>query len=122
MYESNESGTTQAYVRPFKGSQGRWQITTNGFLYGFWAKDDQSIYYIANDLTLYQVNIFNKGTSLTFDTPKPLFNLGERKISSLYDVTNNEENFLVEFSVGTSIIPPLTFVQNWRGLINKQNN
>ena len=119
LYESNESGNFQAYVRPFKGSQGRWQITTNGFLYGFWAKDDQSIYYIGNDFTLYQVKIINSGTSLTFDTPKPLFNLGERKILNLYDVTNNGENFLVEFSTGTSVIPPLTYIQNWKGLLAK---
>jgi len=44
-YVSDETGRNQVYVRPFPGSGGRWQISTDGGTEPLWAPDGRGIYY-----------------------------------------------------------------------------
>ena len=45
-YRSNESGTSEIYVRPFPGGRGgKWQISTGGGLYGLWSNNGRELFY-----------------------------------------------------------------------------
>jgi serine/threonine-protein kinase len=45
-YRSNESGTPEVYVRPFpSGRGGKWQISTEGGLYGIWSNNGRELFY-----------------------------------------------------------------------------
>ena len=45
-YRSDESGTSEIYVRPFPGGRGgKWQISTGGGLYGIWSNNGRELFY-----------------------------------------------------------------------------
>jgi len=43
-YSSDESGRDEIYVRPFEGTEGRWQISTGGSAVPHWRKPDEIIF------------------------------------------------------------------------------
>ncbi len=44
-YQSNESGRTEVYVRPFPPSDGRWLISDEGGGYARWSRDGKKLFY-----------------------------------------------------------------------------
>jgi len=46
-YESNESGDTEIYVRPFPGPGGKWQISTGGGSSAVWSRARRELLYLA---------------------------------------------------------------------------
>ena len=55
--------------------------------------------------------------SLIPDKPDKLFNMTDKNIINVYDVTKDGKTFLCSVPSGTTILPPLTYIQNWQGLI-----
>jgi hypothetical protein len=51
--------------------------------------------------------------------PHYLFNIAEQGISRVFDITKDNKYFLVEFTSTQQTLPPLTYIQNWQGLINE---
>jgi serine/threonine protein kinase len=45
VYESNESGHGQIYVRPFPGGEGKWQVSVDGGQWPHWGKSGKRIYW-----------------------------------------------------------------------------
>jgi len=45
LYESDESGANEIYVRAFTGSGGRWQVSADGGTRPQWSTDGRAIYY-----------------------------------------------------------------------------
>jgi serine/threonine protein kinase len=119
LYTSDESGSAQAYVRPFSNGTGRWQITTNGVLWAGWDNSGRSIYYLSGDYNLSEVGVNISGQSLNPGLPHYLFNIAEQGISRVFDITKDNKYFLVEFTSTQQTLPPLTYIQNWQGLINE---
>ena len=56
-YQSNESKTMQIYVRPFPGSGGQWQVSTEGGSQPRWGPDGKELFYVAPDARLMAVPI-----------------------------------------------------------------
>jgi serine/threonine protein kinase len=121
LYLSDESGTFQAYVRPFSNSGGRWQITTKGVLWAGWDNNSKSIYYLPGDYNLSEVKVNPSGEALNPGLPRILFNTADKGLGRVYDVSKDGKYFLVEFTPGQATLPPLTYIQNWQGLINENN-
>jgi serine/threonine protein kinase len=119
LYASDESGSAQAYVRPFSNGTGRWQITTNGVLWAGWDSSSKSIYYLSGDYNLSVVSVNSSGQSLNPGLPHYLFNIAEQGIGRVFDITKDNKYFLVEFTSNKAKLPPLTYVQNWQGLIKE---
>lgn len=46
-YQSNESGRTEIYVKPFPGSGGRSQVSTDGGTNAQWGRDGRELFYRA---------------------------------------------------------------------------
>jgi len=44
-YQSNESGRSEVYVRPYPGPGGKWQISTGGGLYPTWSRTAHELFY-----------------------------------------------------------------------------
>ena len=44
-YQSDESGVTEIYVRPYPGPGGRWQISSGGGAFPTWGKDGKQLYF-----------------------------------------------------------------------------
>lgn len=55
--------------------------------------------------------------SFSVGTPKYLFSLSDENLSGLVDVSANGQVFLGVRPMGKAAIPPLTYIQNWEGLV-----
>jgi dipeptidyl aminopeptidase/acylaminoacyl peptidase len=116
MYTSGKSGKPQVYVRPFGGGEGRWQVSINGGIGMKWIDNDKGIIYVYKN-NIYEVSVNGSGQNFIVGKTHLLFSLSGKKITNVYDVTNDGKTFLAAVSLGRSITPPFTYVQNWKGLI-----
>ena len=121
IYTSDESGKSQVYVRPFKDNEGRWQISNNGGFGAKWVDNDKAIIYgWQNDV--YKVSVDGSGQNFIVGKSEKLFNSTDKNISRLYDVTKDGKTFLGDISAGNNEALPLTYVQNWKGLVSNNKN
>ena len=114
VYESNESGRAEVYVVPFRGTSGKWQVSTRGGSDPFWSRDGREIFYLSPDRQLMAVPV-TSGESFVPGTPQPLFRVqvesGLRR--NVYDVSPDGQRFLFLLTAGEASTP-MTVVVNWR--------
>jgi serine/threonine-protein kinase len=68
-YQSDESGQTEVYVRPFPPAGGKWQVSDAGGAYPNWSADGGELYYRTDD-----------GLAMvTVDTRSPTFSAGRAR-------------------------------------------
>jgi eukaryotic-like serine/threonine-protein kinase len=76
-YMSIESGTFEAYVRPFPAvTTGRWTVSTGGGWETTWSRDGRELFYITSDNRVMAVEVI----------PGASFTMGQR--TALFDVSN----------------------------------
>ncbi len=122
LYSSNQSGTGQLYVRPLnKNESGLWQISTDGAAQGWWVNNDKDIIYLTKDNKVFKVSVNGSGDEFIVGSSQYLFSLNDRNLSGLSDVSKDGSEFLGTRRVENEAIPPLTYVQNWKGLLNKND-
>jgi Tol biopolymer transport system component len=124
-YESNESGQSEIYVRPFPGAGGKWQISTAGGVQVRWRHDGQEIFYIAPDgrLTAVPISVASDGQTLTVGASMPLFQThlaaGPGIVAGRAQfVVAPDGRFLMNVSVDDALpAAPITIVQNWQAAL-----
>ena len=70
MYQSNEGGVAEVYVRPFPGPGGKWQISTGGGLYAAWSRAGKEIFYQKDDGSIWVTTYVAEGNSFRAETPR----------------------------------------------------
>ena len=126
-YQSDESGKNQVYVLPFSGSEGKWQISTEGGTRPHWRRDGKEIFYLGEGGRLTAAEISVNGSALELGAVHPLFkvdavtNVGGMKDinGSAYDVTADGQRFLVIVFAEDTSHYPVTFVVNWDATLRK---
>jgi len=97
VYESNESGQHQIYVRPFPDvNAGRWQISSGGGIRPRWAPSGRELFYIDGENTLSAVPV-QATTRFSAGNPTKLFGL--RSLSAFsngwpYDISRDGQRFI----------------------------
>jgi len=124
VYQSNESGRTEVYVRSFPSSGGgKWMVSSGGGSMPRWRKDGKELLYFAPDNRLMSVEVSTTGVSFQAGVPKPLFKapapvlLGV-VIGDNWDVTADGQRFLVN-TIEDSNLQPITVVLNWQAGLKK---
>jgi serine/threonine-protein kinase len=70
-YRSNESGSSEIYVRPFpNASGGRWQVSSGGGLYALWSKNGHELFYETADNRIMVVDYSIDGGSFVPGKPR----------------------------------------------------
>ena len=118
VYESDETGRNEIYVRPFPDVEsGKWPVSIGGGVMPLWANSGNEIFYVngANEMVAAQVRI---GETFEVQEREVLFSIGiefligQAEQYTLYDVTPDDQSFLMlrraEFAV-----PELILVQNF---------
>jgi serine/threonine-protein kinase len=114
-YQSNESGQTEVYVRPFPNvGDGRWQISNGGGVTPVWALTTQEIFYAKGDGMMRVPFV----TSPTFSAERPEqlfrgieFNAGGGRS---FDVAPDGKRFIAVKDVGrTDDGPALIVTTGW---------
>ena len=115
-YTSNESGFN-VYVTSFPAASAKWQVSSNGGYQPRWSRDGGTLYYLRGDGMLVSVRASASGDSLSFDTPKPLFSLGNDRVvgpdlRSQYDVSPEGDRFVVNVN-SAAAAAKLHLVLDW---------
>jgi Tol biopolymer transport system component len=117
VYQSNESGQAEIYVRPFPDvDAGRWQVSTAGGTRPAWAHSGREIFYIDTGGYLTSVPVETSGT--TFRPGNPVRLLDARYYAGStslgldvrgYDVTADGQRFLMLKDAALDAAPVATF-------------
>jgi serine/threonine-protein kinase len=118
LYQSDESGTPEIYIRPFPAGPGQWKVSHGGGTQPRWNHDGTEVYWIAPDAKLMMAAV-----SITTGKPGPPVSLFQTQIymggveqpeGGQYDVAP-DGRFLIN-TVDQPASTAITVVQHWRGL------
>ncbi|MGO8796405.1 MAG: protein kinase domain-containing protein [Candidatus Sulfotelmatobacter sp.] len=117
-YMSLESGGPQVYVVPFRGGQGKWQVSANGGQSSSWSNDGKELYYFDESNNLSVVPVKEVGGALQFGaTQTVVTNWASPNI--LYDVTPDGKKILLD-EVSQQVSQSVTVVTNFTAGLKKQ--
>jgi hypothetical protein len=118
-YDSDESGGTEVYVRPFPNVQGgRWQVSTAGGMRPAWSSNGREIFYLGGDGAMMAASV---QLTPTFSAGAPAKLFGGpwfvRQTGRTYDVSRDGQRFLMikdsDSEVTTSTSANLVVIVNW---------
>jgi tRNA A-37 threonylcarbamoyl transferase component Bud32/dipeptidyl aminopeptidase/acylaminoacyl peptidase len=121
-YDSDESGRSEVYVRPFSAGAGggppsvgsRALVSKGGGIGPFWREDGKELYYHAPDQTLMAVEVSNNQV-FSFGEPKPLYKWPKAPGA----IAGDGKRFLVALPVAQSAPQQFTVVLNWQAGLKK---
>ena len=121
-YDSNDSGPSQIFVRPFpNANEGKTQVSTGGGSQPLWSRNGRELFYLAADGAIMSVSV-EPGRKWTPGMPtkvieKPYFGGVGNSSPRTYDVSPDGQRFLMLKQVATpdqSAAPArIVVVQNW---------
>jgi Tol biopolymer transport system component len=121
-YESDKTGRSEVYVRPFPGPGADIPVSVNGGAQVRWNPNGQELFYLSADDRLMAVPVqTGTGASIELGTPVPLFatTIASRAINTnrqLYVVAADGQSFMMN-SVPESDAPrTINLILNWRPL------
>jgi serine/threonine-protein kinase len=115
-YSSDESGTSEVYVRPFpEVGSARWQVSTAGGTQPLWANSGRELFYRngRNDLVAAEVRTtpgFSVGQQRVLFSAAPYLTLG---LFQAYAVTPDDRRFLMVREGAPSQQSELILTENW---------
>jgi serine/threonine protein kinase/Tol biopolymer transport system component len=122
-YQSDESGRTEIYARPFRSSGAQVRISTAGGGQMRWRQDGRELIYVALDGRLMAVPLqpASDGGRMDAGTPVALFTtrMGDPVplqggYNQRYMMVPDATKFLISTIIGDESIAPITVIQNWR--------
>ena len=116
-YDSNESGRTEVYVRPFPAGSGTWQVSTAGGALPNWRRDGKELFYMSPDFKLMAVPV-SADAKFHTGAPVPLFAV-HPGAGTVYDFSSDGQRFLVNSLPSDVGSPPLDLFIHWTALLGK---
>ena len=75
VYQSDETGKYEVYIRPTDGSPSKWQVSTSGGSSPRWLNNGKEIMYSLNDQQLFIVPVSVSGNEINVGQAKLLFKI-----------------------------------------------
>ena len=117
VYQSDESGSNEIYVRPFPKGNGKWQISTSGGEFPMWSRDGKEIFYHQPGGATISVEVNGAGVALVVGAAKKVFDIPR---SVVLDATADGQQFLTAVMVGALSSPPVTLITQWDRELKKK--
>jgi serine/threonine-protein kinase len=112
-YSSDESGRQEIYVRPFPNTgDAKWQVSTSGGYWPAWSHSGRELFYRTAQREMISVDV----------VPGPTFAMGERRVlftgayrigPGSYDITSDDQRFVMLRNRGTGQASELIVVENF---------
>ncbi|HUA83507.1 MAG TPA: protein kinase [Bryobacteraceae bacterium] len=126
-YQSNESGRTEVYIRPFLREGATVSISTGGGIAPRWRRDGKELFYVAADGTIMSVALSTSadGQTIQAGAPSKLFRVpivggGSMLIggNQQYAVAPDGQRFLINMTISEANAP-ITIVLNWMAALKR---
>ncbi len=118
-YQSNESGRSEIYLRPFPGPGGKWQVSTAGGARPEWSRDGKELFFFESD-RLMRVTV-DTGPALAVGRPEILFPCNCFDSGRYYEVTPDDKHFLlIQNTQPVSPVTEIHLVLGWGGELERQ--
>jgi serine/threonine-protein kinase len=114
-YLSNETGSSQAYIRPFPEGGGKWQISTERAFQPHWSGDGKTLYYETENV-MRAVSISGTESPTIGQRNLVLKEIPQLSLESgvTYDLAPDGQRFLVtKVQEGNEIFQQIAIVLNW---------
>jgi len=115
-YASNESGTSEIYVRPFPDvASARWQVSLNGGNSPLWAHSGRELFYQNGRSQLVSAEVV-PGATFSVGQQRVLFpaaSYGLAGAVARYDVTADDRRFVMVRGVTAAEESELILTENW---------
>ena len=123
VYQSDQSGRYEIYVRPFPGAGTQWQISTDGGTHPVWRADQKEILYESPDGKLLSIDVSVSGADFESGSPKVLFQMRAKIAPNRnFAISPDGQQILINMpaiDVGDQS-SPLILVQNWTSLLKSR--
>ena len=116
-YESNESGTVQLYIVPFRGGQGKWQVTSNGSSNPAWTGAGEELFYMDPGFNLYALSFKEVNGVPELGVPQQI-PITTSAPTVFYDVSPDGKKILID-NVAQQVSSSMTVVTNFAGSFKK---
>jgi eukaryotic-like serine/threonine-protein kinase len=112
VYQSNESGQSEIYVRDFPDATRKWLISSGGGTMPSWRADGREMFYISSEGKMMAVSI-RAAEELEAAAPVELFDAGVRMHPvRQYDVAPDGSRFVIN-RLDDVPVQPLTLITDW---------
>ena len=126
VYESNESGRFEIYLRSFPTGDSKWTISTGGGTQPRWRRDSREIYYVAQDARMMAVSLTVSTDGKTVERSAPVALFPTRLASGAGFAPGEQQyavapdgRFLLNTVVDEASASPITVVLNWTAALRK---
>ncbi len=116
-YESNESGTVQLYIVPFRGGQGKWQVTSQGSSGPAWTRNGKELFYMDPGFNLYVISFKEVEGAPQLGAPQQI-PITTSAPTMFFDVSPDGKKILID-NVAQQVSPSVTVVTNFAGSVKK---
>ena len=118
VYQSDESGRPEIYVRRFppQAGSGRQLVSTAGGIWPRWSRDGRELYYVDPGGAMMAAGVTFTAQAIRVGAPAMLFQGAFRtqdaRIHPQYDVDRNGR-FLIVAGASATRVSPITIILNW---------
>ena len=120
MYESDDSGKHEVYVRPLRGSGGKLLVSAAGGTRAEWSHDGKEIFYLSPNNELMAAKVTQNGSEVAIDVARPLFQTQAESFLPSFDVSPDGRRFIIVSAMPQKSPSPITVVVNWDAGLRKQ--
>jgi len=122
VYESDETGKMEIYVRPFPDAQGgKWQISSNGGTDPRWRRDGRELFYFGSDDKLMAVTFKADTSGFAVLKTTALFPTRKTAAATNYSVSPDGQRFLIDSLAENTSSSDITVVANWHRLLEQHS-
>ncbi len=113
-YLSDESGRTEAYIVPFPGPGGKWQISSSGARTVQWMPDGTGLVFETSEGKIRSVPVTMEGGNVVIGAAQDLFAGRTAEIAgSSWALAPDGKRILAAMPLAGNTAPILTLVSNW---------
>jgi len=120
LYESDDSGKHEVYVRPLRGSGGKLLVSAAGGTIPGWSHDGKEIFYLSANNELMAAKVTQNGSEVAIDVARPLFQTQAESFLPSFDVSPDGRRFIIVSAMPQKSPSPITVVVNWDAALRKQ--
>jgi len=120
VYQSDETGKYEVYIRPTDGSPSKWQVSTNGGGSPRWLTNGREIIYSINDHQIYVAPVSVSGNEIAVGQSKLVFKIDAGFQTSLYDISRDGKEVLITRTLNTQTLKSGSLMFNWKNLVENK--